>query len=167
MGEGVTGLVNCNPGLTLNELATLGWETAAQILWIRDNSPHSGSLLPANTLRFTRDSIKCGYCSSASSLINYSNCHSCGQAMPADAELTAPGPGTISGTGDHLIRFSTIQCSHIHCRRAIFTSAIHCPNPSCGVYLGTGHNVRVPPKKGLDKLIEETFGEEIRNYEVA
>ena len=165
MGEGVTGLVNSNPGSTLNELATLGWETAAQILWIRDNSPRSGSLIPANTLRFTRDSIKCGYCSSSSSLINYSNCHSCGQTIPADAELTAPGPGTISGTGDNLIRFNTIQCSH--CRRAIFNSSIYCPNPSCSQYLSTGHNVRVTPKKQLDKLIEETFGEEIRNYEVA
>lgn len=37
--EGVTSLVTGDPGsTTLEKLATLGWETAARILWIRDNA---------------------------------------------------------------------------------------------------------------------------------
>ena len=37
--EGVNSLVTCNPMPALEDLATLGCETVARILWIRDNFP--------------------------------------------------------------------------------------------------------------------------------
>ena len=110
MDEGVLSLVNSNPRPMLDELATLGWETAAQILWIRDH------LLPMNTLRFRIDGIKCRNCLSSTSLINSAqNCASCQQVVPADAELTAPSPGIIWETTDHLIQFREMQCNHLNC----------------------------------------------------
>ena len=54
LNEGVTGLVGSDPRSSLDDLATLGWETAARILWIRDNCH---SLMAANTVTFRRDTI--------------------------------------------------------------------------------------------------------------
>jgi hypothetical protein len=159
MEEGVTSLVNSDAKPTLHDLSTLGWETAAQILWIRDN-------LPGNTLRFRRDGIKCGYCPSSDSLINSNwNCCSCHQAVPADAQLTATGPGTISGLTDRIFPFRMIQCGHPNCRGVVFSSiAIYCDD--CSAYLSANHNIRITPMKQGKELIEEMFGEEIKNCEV-
>jgi len=83
--------------------------------------------------------------------------------MPADAELTAPGPGSVSQSGDNLVLLRSIECSYLHCRRSIISSAsFHCG--SCSHYVGNYDNVEITPKKGLDGLIEETFGEEFRNH---
>jgi len=149
--EGITGLVNSNPRSTLEDLATLGWETAARILWIRDNSPHCQSPMPANTLYFRRDTIQCGACPSSASLITGKyNCPFCGQAIPADTELTCP--------------LKAIKCNNIQCQRPIFSStSFYCR--SCFLNLIPNNFVRITPKRGLKESIEEIFGEEIRNYE--
>ena len=162
---GVSGLVHGEKKPTLEDLATLGWETAARILWIRDNPP-------SKTLSFRRDDIKCGYCSSTSSLINFGhNCSSCKQIVAADAELTATGPGTTSGPTDRIIKFTAIK-GHLNCRKAIFTSAsFSCPSCSKS-YSGSSLkalqklNVRITPRitptPGLNEMIKEAFGQEIR-----
>jgi hypothetical protein len=162
LDEVFTWLVNGNSGATLDNLATLGWETDARILWIRDK-------IPRNTLHFRRDEIRCGSCSSSASLINGGcNCHYCGKDMPADAELTVPDPGRVSGPTDHLpVPLRAILCNDIDCRQPIFYSiSIRCS--SCSFLHDRNDNVRIMrPKKGLKELIEEMFGDEIRNYEVA
>ena len=157
LDEGVNSLVSGDTDTTLHDLGTLGWETAAQILWIRNNS------IPGDALRFRRDSIKCGYCSSTDSLINFAhNCPSCRRDVPADAVLTAPGPGIMLGPTDRKIYYGTIQCSYLTCRRSIFSSiSRNCP--SCSVNLRSNYLVRITPKGGLKEMIEEIFGEEIRN----
>ena len=163
--EGVKGFVSNEPKATLEDLATLGWETVARILWIRDRLPRSGPLMPPNTLYFGRDEVKCGLCSSQASLIKSNlTCYSCGQVVTADAELTAPGPGTISGLTDRLVWFVAIQCSYLNCQRPILplNSSVKCNH--C---LNSTNRVRITPKKELKELIEETFGEEIRSYNVA
>jgi len=163
--EGITGLVNSNPGSTLEDLATLGWETAAWILWIRDNSPHCQSPMPANTLYFRRDTIQCGACPSPASLItgNY-NCPFCGQAVPADTELTTVARGPGSEASDLLVPLKAIKCNNIQCQRPIFSStSFYCR--SCFLNLIPDNFVRITPKRGLKESIEEIFGEEIRNYE--
>ena len=121
--------------------------------------------MPLNTLYFGRDGVKCGLCSSQASLIkSNSACYSCGQVVTADAELTAPGPGTISGPTDRFVKFTTIQCSYLNCRRPILppTSPLKCNH--CRNF--TKH-VRITPKKGLEEMVKQTFGEEIRSYNVA
>jgi hypothetical protein len=159
LDEGVTSLVSGISKPTLHDLAPLGWETAAQILWIRDNIPGN-----SNTLHFRRDGIKCGYCSSSTSLINFDyNCSSCRQLVPADAAMTIPGLGAIS---DPKVQFRVILCSYLNCRGIVFYSiSVSCS--SCSVVHGPNHNIRITPMKEMKTLIEETFGEEIRNYEVA
>ena len=168
LDEGITGLVNGDPNTTLDDFASLGWETAARILWImRDNSFHSRSPMLANTLYFKKDTIKCGYCSSSYCLLNSGhNCYICRQLVPSDTELTAPDPGIISGPTDRVVQLKAIQCSNINCRGAIFSSISLFCRP-CSVHLGPNHNVRITPKRGLKEMIEETFGEEIRNSDGA
>ena len=77
----------------LEDLATLGWETVARILWIRDN-------FPLNTLRFKRKAIRCVNYSSSSTLMASGWVYGCEHLGSEDAELTFPGsasliPGTI------------------------------------------------------------------------
>jgi hypothetical protein len=160
--EGITGLVNSDPKPTFNDFAQLEWETAARILWIKNNF-----LMAANTLHFRRDEIKCGSCSSSASLINQDySCDYCGKEVPAYAELTVPDPGTASGPADHLVLLRAILCSDIDCRQVIFHSiSVRCS--SCLFYHDRNDNVRITPKKGLKEFIEEMFGDEISNYEVA
>ena len=164
LNEGVTGLVSGGPRASLDDLVTLGWETAARILWIRDNCH---SIMAANTVIFRRDTIRCGSCTSSASLLNGNyNCAYCGQAVPAGAELAIPGHGTASETGDRLVQLRVIQCHNINCRQALFYSiSVQCS--FCSHYHNTSSNVRITPKKGVKEMIEEMFGEEIRNYEVA
>ena len=165
--EGVTSLVN-DPEPTFDVFATLGWETAARILWIRDHSSRPQSLMSSNTLYFKRGDINCGNCWSSSSFINFQyNCSSCGEVVPADEELSTPGPGTVSGSIAHTVLWRKIQ--HINCGGAIFSSPFSPPCQGCSGYFASSDSIRVTPtspKEGLKGMIEEVFGEEIRNYEV-
>jgi hypothetical protein len=161
--EGVTSLVllNSHP---LEDLATLGWETAARILWIRDNS--SPSLHVPNTLCFRRDAIKCLHCSSSASLINCNqDCYSCRQAVTADAQLTVPGPGLPSGAGDRIVTLWDIQC-HGKCGSHSFRSTSAKCN-SCSRIASCNAQVRITPNKGWKEMIQEMFGEEIKDNELA
>jgi len=161
MDEGVTGLVNDNYKPTLADLAVLGWETAARILWIKDN-------ILSNTLSFRRDDIQCGYSSSSSSLINSDyNCSSCRQAVPSDAELTAPGPSTTSGSTDRLFKLKAIKC-HLNCQGYVFCSVFF-SCPSCSKSYNDPRQklkVGITRRKRLKEMIKQAFGEETRNYEV-
>jgi len=162
MHEGVTGLVNGDHKPTLGDLATLGWETAARILWIRDNTP-------SNILYFKRDDIKCAYCSSLVSLINFDHkCSNCQQVVPADGELTVPsGAGIVSGpAADCLVLLGEIRCNRLNCQRATFSFISVCC-PSCSVYICPSQKVKIRPKRLLKDIIDEMFGEEIRDYEFA
>ena len=169
--EGVHSLASSEPKATLEDLATLGWETAARILWIGDRSLRPQPLMPANTLYFRGDEVKCPFCSSPESLMKFGfTCNSCQQVVHADAELTAPDPGTISGTGTiRAVLFGTIQCGYLKCQKAVLPAGsaklIKCH--SCANYIGSSIPVVIMPKKELKEMIEETFGEVIRNYKVA
>lgn len=158
--EGITTLTSNDYKPTLEDLATLGWETAARILWIRENSRH----FTPNTLCFSRDSIKCGNCTS--SLINTS--YGCGHIGSADSELTFPGPGSLTGAGtasrDRLVMLNSIQCK-ICGRTPFYIDRILCS--SCSSYTARYHNVRITPMKGSEEMIEEMFGEEIKDHETA
>ncbi|KIM37706.1 hypothetical protein M413DRAFT_253968 [Hebeloma cylindrosporum] len=174
LDEGVTSLVSMDQKPTLADLATLGWETAAQILWIRDNSPHSQSLIPAVTLHFKGAAIWCAACTTLRRLIdmNHFTCNVCKYDVVADTELVAIGPGTMSGRTDRLVPFKDILCGTTNCRAPIFSS-----NYLTCDYCGTHNRIyaRVTPSRitptiaspGLKGMIEETFGEEIKKYKVA
>jgi len=160
--EGITDLVSSDQP-TLDDLAILGWETAARILWMRARSQF---LMPANTLYFRRGDIKCRLCSSAS-LVNFDyTCESCQQVVPADIELSVSRPEMVPGRTDYVVPFSEIRFSHNNCRGAIFSSFQgRCKNCTCKHDHKT--NVRVTPQKVSKEQIEEMFGEEIRNYKIA
>ena len=157
LDEAVTSLVTCNPMPTLEDLATVGWETVARILWIRDKFPH----IAQNTLCFRRDSIKCTHCSSSSGLINSS--YGCGHITSGDAELTLPGSTSpIPGTVDLFVALRQIQC--LICRGTPFYSIIVTCN-SCSFTYHYSNNpvVRVTLHK-MKTMIEEMFGEEIKDH---
>jgi len=160
LNEGVASLASGDPKPTLEGLATLGWETAARILWIRDNS--NSSLIASNTLRFRADAIKCGKCSSSASLITGStSCENCGHAVPANTELTFPGPGSASGTDYRLVQIRSIRgCGS--CGGNPFYS-ITCS--SCSRNFNSNQNVRIPLNR--ETLIKEMFGGEIKDYELS
>jgi hypothetical protein len=155
LDEGVTSLTADESGSTLKDLAALGWETAAQILWIRDSNPSQTIL---NTLSFRRNAIKCPFCVSPSSLINGNHtCDSCGCVVPADAGLTHPDPGATSGT-DRVVTLRSIRCK---CGGNPFSSSkFRCS--SCQRNVVSNNVVRIGSyKKALSK---EMFGEEIEDY---
>ena len=159
LDEGVTGLATCNPIPTLEDLATLGWETAARFLWLRSKFPHS-----KETLNFRRDSIKCSHCSSSSSLINDS--HGCGHIASGDAELTFSGSASlISGTTDRRVVLRQIQCPI--CKENPFISIYIQCKPGCSYsYRPSDYpnvRVRVSPYN-LKTMIEKMFGEEIKDH---
>ncbi|KIM37710.1 hypothetical protein M413DRAFT_254032 [Hebeloma cylindrosporum] len=174
LDEGVTSLVSTDQKPTLADLATLGWETAAQILWIRDNSPHSQSLIPAVTLHFKGAEIWCAICTSPGRQITFNpiTCNGCKRNVTLDTVLTAVGPGKLSGHTERLVPFRDILCGANHCRAPIFSAGTTVTCQYCGTY-NPGHmNARVTPSRmtpplGLKNMIEETFGEEIKKYNVA
>ncbi|KAF8808883.1 hypothetical protein BYT27DRAFT_7029333, partial [Phlegmacium glaucopus] len=70
--EGLTSLVDDVHRLTREELATLGWETSALILWIKYNSsPYPNAIIISN------DMIKCASCPSLPSLTGMDHCPHC------------------------------------------------------------------------------------------
>ena len=159
-------MANRNIKLALEDLATLGWETAARILWIRDYLSFCDPPNTSNTLSFKRDAIKCGSCSSSSNLINFDvNCHYCGCSVSADDELIFPGPGSpLSTPSERLVAFREISCNTQNCGRAVFFStSLACSSCSfaCGPFAPV--NVRISPN--LKKIIQEIFGE-IKDYEL-
>jgi len=164
MEEGVSRLASGDPRSTFEDFATLGWETAARILWIRDNASRS-SPTASNALhfKFRKDSIKCGNCPSSASVINFDhNCTTCRIAVTANTELSFHGFASLSGTADRLVQFKAIECGK--CGRKLFSTfaTYHC-SCSSGSF-GVNDNVRVTPNK---EMIEEMFGEDIKDYELA
>ena len=137
----------------LEDLATLGWETAAWFLWMRSNNH-------PNSQCFRQDAIKCANCSLSSSLIK--NSYDCGHIASNDAELIFTDfASLISGTFDHSVTLRLIQCAI--CSGNPFS---YC-NISCNLCTTTtycGHNVRISTLSKF-KLIEDMFGEEMKDYE--
>ena len=127
-------------------------------------SSGSGIISPPNMLpvNFKRDAIKCIHCSSSSSLINFS--YGCGHIASGDAKLTFPGPGSpIPGSIDLLVSFKQIQC--VRCRENPFYSTIVKCNACLYPYnYSNNPMVRVTLDK-MKTMIEEMFGEEIKDYE--
>jgi Zn finger protein HypA/HybF involved in hydrogenase expression len=164
MEEGVSRLASGDPRSTFEDFATLGWETAARILWIRDNASRS-SPTASNALhfKFKKDSIKCGNCSSPASVINFNhNCSTCRIAVIGNTELSFHGSASLSGTADRLVQFKAIECGK--CGGKLFSSyATYYCSCSSGSF-GANDNVRVTPNK---EMIEEIFGEDIKDYELA
>ena len=162
LDEGITSLaLSDNSRPTLEELATLGWETAARILWIRDDS--GSSLKASDTLRFTKDSIKCGNCSSSSSLITgVHHCYDCGQAV--SDELTCNNSGSlVPGSTDRLVKLMAIRCGN--CSRPDAFTSINIRCSFCQINSSRNSNVKITPKR-WSQMIKEMFGEEIKSYEL-
>ena len=155
LDEGVTKLSTLTTMPTLDDLATLGWETVARILWIRNN-------FPLNTVRFKRDAIQCVRCPSSSSLIHHS--YGCEHTATGDAELTATASFPVSGTFDLLVALKLIQC--LICKGTPFYSnRVTCNSCSTTYsYNGINPTVRVRLHK-MKTMIEEMFGEEIKDHE--
>jgi hypothetical protein len=161
LGEAVTNLVTCSPMPKFEDLAILGLDVVARILWIREN-------FPPNKLYFRRDAIKCGNCSTSSSLkIPNLTVNNCGHVASGDAELTVSGSATpISGTIDRMVKLNQIECSicsHPFVKMSPLSSINYCD--FCGS-LTSYLNVRVTPHTGKPfmRIIEEMFGEELRDY---
>jgi ribosomal protein L37E len=150
--EGITSLVDGAQELTREELATLGWETAGLIFWIKDRLSRRDS----NILSFRKDSIKCGQCTSSASLLSGShNCSYCGAELE---ELTCASVTPSLGTADILVQVQTIMCSR--CGRRFQSDPFFCS--SCSATFHRTHNVRVTPKQSSKEVIKEIFGEEIK-----
>jgi hypothetical protein len=148
--EAVTSLATLNPMPKLEDLAILGWETVARILWIRDNFSLN------STLRFRPDAIQCMHCSTPN-LMKYT--YGCGHISSEDAELTF----SAAPISEHLVPLREIQCSI--CRENPFNSTtVTCT--SCAFTFHASHNptVRVTLYK-MKMMIEEMFGEEIKDHE--
>ena len=159
MEEGLTSLVNGDYRLTRTDLATLGWETSALILWIRDNSLPS---LNNSPFCFTQDMIQCGNCSS--NLRIGSECSSCGVIMEVGRYASHTVPvGSLdqdaSGKVDPLVKLEDICCSLCDGRFYRNQRSFRCP--SCSV---KGNNVKITLKERMDEKIGEAFGDEIRGY---
>jgi len=158
--EGVTSLVYGDQRLTREELATLGWETAALILWIKDRL--GLSTRNSNTLSFRRESIKCGFCTSSASLLSGShNCYQCGSVLLGDEELKCGSITPSLGTADTIVPIKAVMCSRCG-RRAFYGTGFVCSSCQSTTYSNShGHSVRITTKKSSKEMIEEVFGEEI------
>ena len=156
LDEAINSLATCNPMPALEDLATLGWETVARILWIRDKFPLNK--LPCH---FKRHAIKCMHCSSSSSLINYS--YGCGHVASGDAELTfSSSASPIPGTIDLLVTLKDIQC--LVCRGTPFYSiVVTCNSCSYTYHYSSSPTVRITLYE-MKTMIEEMFGEEIKDH---
>ena len=160
MNEAVTSLATCNPLPTLKDLATIGWETVARILWIREH-------FPLNALRgsFNRDAIKCMHCSSSSSLINLPSGYGCLHIASGDAaELTFPGSASaVPGSVDFWVPLRQIRC--MICRVTPFSLiVVSCNSCSYTYHPNNNPTVRVTVYM-MKAMIEEMFGEEIKDHE--
>jgi hypothetical protein len=157
MEEGLVSLVNGDYRLTRADFATLGWETSALILWIRDISMPS---LNNSSFRFPQDMIQCGSCSSNLTSELNSECISCA-SDPMPIEHTIPVASlfqTASGKVDPLVSLDAICCSA--CGGGCFYGNIRCP--SCKL---SCTNARISLKKRINEKIAEVFGDEIRECE--
>jgi len=156
--EAVNSLVACNPMPTLEDFATLGWETVARILWIRND--------PRYTRHFNQDAIKCMKCISPLGLIGCKSIYRsvCGHIASGDAELTFIGSvSSILGTIDFLVTLKQIQC--LTCRKNPFHSiAITCNSCSYTHHYSDNPTVRVTLYK-MKVIIGEMFGQEIKDLE--
>jgi hypothetical protein len=157
MEEGLINLANGGYRLTRADFTTLGWETSALILWVRDNLIFS---LNSSPFRFTQDMIQCGNCS-----YNFdqdlSECYACDQLLGKNYLTVSVTSGFLaSGTIDPgpLVKLDDICCSA--CDGRYYTRNIRCPGCSLPI---SKNNVRITLKKMLDEKIGEVFGEEIRD----
>ena len=160
LDEGLASLVK-DDSLKFEDLVTLGWETAAKILWIRETSTFSRNAT-LNTLHFIRDDIKCAACLSPSSLLTGSYvCPKCRQAVLADTKLTFSGTAS-SPSGPTTGRLVTL--GEIRCYRC-GGSPFHSPRISCnschGYYGYSDSQVRITPRREAQEMIQEIFGEEM------
>jgi len=159
--EGVTSLVDGDQMLTHEELAMLGWETAALILWIKDRL--SRSPMNSNALSFRKGSIKCGFCASSASLLSGShNCYSCASVLRTDEELRCPNIVLSLRTADTVVPTQAIMCSKCG-KRAFNSTSFFCSACSSTSY----PDARISLKKSSKEMIKEVFGEEIKELSMS
>jgi len=164
--EAVTSLATCNRKPTLEDVAAVGWETLARILWIRDDARN------LNTFRVRLDEIQCEYCSSSLSWIDFAFYSGrCGHITSGDAELTfySASSSPIEGTTDS--EYVQVKLREILCQicggNLLDIDALPCRvcNSCLVSYTKKASiRVRVQPKKSLEAMIEEIFGKEIMDY---
>ncbi|KAF8814170.1 hypothetical protein BYT27DRAFT_6339898 [Phlegmacium glaucopus] len=164
--EGLTSLVDGVHRLTREELATLGWETSALILWIRDNSipPNDGSTY----LCFTKDMIACAVCPSAPTLTGgpryCTHCHKSGLLTDYKSSPAPPGPA------DSLVQLKAIKCCN--CRLQFFYSVdlysvdLYCKSCHSSYTSDWDIDIKVRVRAKSRQQIGEVFGEEIKEYKL-
>ena len=165
--EGVTSLVDGGQRLSREELAMLGWETAALILWIKDQS--SSSPRDSNMLSFRKYSIKCGFCDSSASLLSGSHdCSNCGSVLREDEELQCANIPPRSGTADVevLIMLKAIKCNKCG-GIPFFGSSFTCSSCLCPTSWYDVDDVRISLTKSSKVIIKEVFGEEIKELSIS
>ena len=155
MEEGLISLVYGDYKLTRADLATLGWETSALILWIRDNSIPS---LNNPRFHFNQDMIQCWNCSSNLTSELYSECYSCdGVVRGRTVSSIQLENASESGKVDPLVKLEDICCSV--CDGRFYPKNFRCR--SC-TFLMINVRIALNLKKGIDERIDEVFGDEIK-----
>jgi len=153
--EAVTNLTVCKPAdmPTLEDLATLGWETVARIFLIR-NYAATGT-----TIHFRRDTIKCGFCGNSITPSPNYQCQCGHEVFTAFASIYG---NYVTGTGRARVNPTLILCPI--CRLHPFPTRNFCNSSSCRHYFSFRDLlVFVTLSNPLKKMIEEMFGEEIKD----
>ncbi|TFK23376.1 hypothetical protein FA15DRAFT_467400 [Coprinopsis marcescibilis] len=173
--EGVNGLI-ASSTVTLSQLEPLGWKTAAIICHIRESSSNkarTGAAFSATgPHRFRLDSIRCGYCKTTASLVEqHPQCNNCRLAFHKASILTCQNiVGGSVDTDDTWIHASHIQC--LDCLVSPFGGSSFSCTSGCGSFhMNSAQKIRVTvepviPELNSHPLVEEYFGEEIKEYKL-
>jgi hypothetical protein len=169
LDEAITSLATFNSIPTLEDLATLGWETAARILWIKANSPPNAP----DKIYFRRDAIKleCGHCMLPSSgLPAIDSGHYCAHVASGDAELFCSGTSTSKIVTSKIIAqavsLNVIECAMCRWKPFPKHSFTNITCNICSIVTTTSYVVVTPnPSNALKTIIDQMFGEEIKDYD--
>ena len=169
--EGVRGLLQLSP-LALEHMASLGWETAARLLWIKVNATSNGEPAPPpyrpespngnQKIDFGVGLVRCPSCFNSffGGSINPSSC--CKYPV---ARLMAERKDICSGIPVYLIQWHRLLCGL--CGRQIVKAVqSSCMCKSCGMTYGHSEELVLAFAKSVEALIEEAFGEEMKEYKI-
>ncbi|KAJ2926551.1 hypothetical protein H1R20_g10540, partial [Candolleomyces eurysporus] len=162
--EGILNLVDRKSQISLTDLADLGWETAARILWIRDPDSHPGSDKLA--VPFKLNSIKCPHC--VKSAILSWRCSSCQTMLTGEHEFFVLGKQIMNGGRKVGPREARVQLSLVKCNlckhSAIAQRFISCQTCNGSIQTSSQPVFEMPDPS--EEMVSEEFGEEIKEYKL-
>ncbi|RXW16737.1 hypothetical protein EST38_g9109 [Candolleomyces aberdarensis] len=162
--EGILDLVDRKSTLSLTDLADLGWETAARILWIRDpdSRPGSGKL----AVPFKLSSIKCPHC--VKSAILSWRCSHCQTMLSGEHEFFVLGKQIMNGGRKVGPREARVQLSLVKCnlckQSAIAQRALSCQTCNGSIQASSQPVFQMPDLS--EEMVNEVFGDEIKEYKL-